>query len=176
MRPAPFAPRRTKRLRWPSSAITRSSFAIRRARRPTVSSARIRTVKAPMLSSPRAGSFPEAAMPDDEKKPFHNPFGALKDKLGELPRGPEAKPAVAPKGPQRAVVRMERKGRGGKEVTVVEQLELRPAELEAWLKALKQSLGCGGVVGEGALVVQGDHRARVKAWLEGRGVSRVSVG
>src|SRR5207237_835788 len=84
-----------------------------RARRPTVSSARIRTVKAPMLSSPRAGSFPEAAMPDDEKKPFHNPFGALKDKLGELPRGPAAKPAVAPKGPARAGVRLERKGRGG---------------------------------------------------------------
>ncbi|HEY8211598.1 MAG TPA: translation initiation factor [Myxococcaceae bacterium] len=98
--------------------------------------------------------------------------------LKDLPPGPAASSAAAPepKGPPRAVVRMERKGRGGKEVTVVEQLELRPAELEAWLKALKQALGCGGSVEEGTLVVQGDHRARVKAWLEGRGVKRVSVG
>ncbi|HEU4759723.1 MAG TPA: translation initiation factor [Dehalococcoidia bacterium] len=97
----------------------------------------------------------------------------------DLPPGPAPEPPVPkaePKGPPRAVVRMERKGRGGKEVTVVEQLELRPAELEAWLKALKQALGCGGAVEEGTLVVQGDHRARVKAWLEGRGVKRVSVG
>jgi translation initiation factor 1 len=112
-----------------------------------------------------------------EKKP-DNPFAKLKEMMKDLPPGPApasvAKPE--PKGPARAVVRMERKGRGGKEVTVVEQLELRPAELEAWLKALKQSLGCGGSVEEGALVVQGDHRARVKAWLEGRGVKRVSVG
>ena len=109
-----------------------------------------------------------------------NPFGKLKEMFKDLPPGPgPAAPAAAkaePKGPPRAVVRMERKGRGGKEVTVVEQLELRPAELEAWLKALKQALGCGGAVEEGALVVQGDHRPRVKAWLEGRGVKKVSVG
>lgn len=106
----------------------------------------------------------------------NNPFGRLKDMLKDLPPGPAPAAKAEPKGPPRAVVRMERKGRGGKEVTVVEQLELRPKELEAWLKALKQALGCGGVVEEGALVVQGDHRARVKAWLEGRGVKRVSVG
>ncbi|HVE83587.1 MAG TPA: translation initiation factor [Myxococcales bacterium] len=111
-----------------------------------------------------------------KKAPPENPFARLKEMMKDLPPGPPPAPAPEPKGPARAVVRMERKGRGGKEVTVVEQLELRPAELEAWLKALKQSLGCGGTVEEGALVVQGDHRARVKAWLEGRGVKRVSVG
>ena len=64
----------------------------------------------------------------DEKKPFHNPFATFKDKLGELPRGPvrreERTPEPPPKGPARAVVRLERKGRRGKEVTVVEQLGL----------------------------------------------------
>ena len=115
-------------------------------------------------------------MPDDEKKPFHNPFGALKDKLGELPRGPEAKPAVAPKGPARAVVRLERKGRGGKEVTVVEQLGLGPRELDGWLSALKGALGCGGVNEEGSIVLQGDQRKRLPKILEARGVRRVTVG
>ncbi|MBP6840365.1 MAG: translation initiation factor, partial [Kofleriaceae bacterium] len=42
-----------------------------------------------------------------------------------MPAGPAPKPAAAPaaaKGPARAVVRLERKGRGGKEVTVVDKL------------------------------------------------------
>jgi translation initiation factor 1 len=74
------------------------------------------------------------------------------------------------------VVRMERKGRGGKEVTVVEQLGLPPPEREVWLKALKGTLGCGGAVEEESLVLQGDHRERLPALLEARGVRRVIVG
>jgi translation initiation factor 1 len=70
---------------------------------------------------------------------------------------------------------MERAGRGGKTVTVVEKLELRPRELEAWLGDLKRALGCGGVVEGGALVLQGDTRERVGAWLERRGVKKVTV-
>ena len=117
----------------------------------------------------------------DDKKPFHNPFAGLKDKLGDLPRGPEAprapeRPPEPPKGPARAVVRLERKGRGGKEVTVVEQLGLPAAGLRSWLKALKDALGCGGAVEGDALVLQGDHRGRLRALLEERGVRRVSVG
>jgi translation initiation factor 1 len=112
----------------------------------------------------------------DEKKPFHNPFAGLRDKLGELPPGkPPAEPAP-PKGPARAVVRMERKGRRGKEVTVVEQLEIEPRELENWLKALKNALGCGGAVEGGTLVLQGDQRKRLPALLTSRGVRRVVVG
>ncbi len=111
----------------------------------------------------------------------HNPFAALADRKASLPPGPAAaaqpKPAPEAKAsPARAVVRLERKGRGGKEVTVVEKLELRPAELERWCKELKQALGCGGAVEGADLVVQGDQRERVKAWLEGRGVRKVSVG
>jgi len=40
----------------------------------------------------------------------------------------------------------------------VEKLELRPGELEQWLKDLKRSLGCGGVVEDRCLVLQGDQR------------------
>ena len=112
--------------------------------------------------------------------PFHNPFAALGGlKREELPPGPPpapVKPEAPAKGPARAVVRMERKGRGGKEVTVVEQLELSEAEREKWLKALKNSLGCGGVVEADTLVLQGDQRERLPALLEARGVRRVTVG
>ena len=113
--------------------------------------------------------------PDEDDKPFHNPFGALKDTLGELPRGPERAPPRPARGPMRAVVRLERKGRGGKEVTVVEQLGLPPRTLEEWLTALKSALGCGGIVEDSALVLQGDQRKRLPKVLEARGVRRVTV-
>jgi translation initiation factor 1 len=112
----------------------------------------------------------------DEKKPFHNPFGALRDKLGDLPAGPAPAPSAPSKGPARAVVRMERKGRGGKEITAIEQLDLRPRELEAWLKDLKAALGCGGAVEGAALVLQGDQRKRLPELLAARGVRKITVG
>jgi translation initiation factor 1 len=132
---------------------------------------------------------------------LNRPFAGLASRLGaggppaEAPEGSEAstaafeaaahlaaKPAraaagtAAPRELPRAVVRLERKGRGGKEATVVEKLALAPAELERWLKELKQALGCGGAVEGAALVLQGDLRARVKPLLEERGVRKVTVG
>ena len=79
-------------------------------------------------------------------------------------------------GPARAVVRMERSGRGGKEVTVIEHLALPPAQREVWLKALKSALGCGGTVEGDALLLQGDQRPRLPALLTARGVKRVTLG
>lgn len=105
-----------------------------------------------------------------------SPFAALAGLREQLPPGPPPRPPEPPKGPAKAVVRFEKKGRGGKEVTVVEQLELSGKEREAWCKALKQSLGAGGFVEDDTIVVQGDHRPRVAAWLTERGVRKVSVG
>jgi translation initiation factor 1 len=120
-------------------------------------------------------------MSDEKKKsPPASPFAALESLRATLPAGVAQKPKIVSdkvqRGPARAVVRYERKGRGGKEVTVIEQLELSDKELAVWLKALKGSLGCGGVTEERTLVLQGDHRERVKKLLEERGVRKVSVG
>jgi translation initiation factor 1 len=71
---------------------------------------------------------------------------------------------------------MERKGRGGKEVTIVDKLGLRAVELEAWCKDLKHALGCGGSVDGETIVLQGDLRPRLPAVLAARGVSKVTVG
>ena len=110
------------------------------------------------------------------KKP---PFAALEALRSSLPVGappPPPKPAALPKAPARAVVRMERKGRGGKEVTVVDKLGLRAAELEAWCRDLKQALGCGGAVDGELIVLQGDLRTRVPAVLTAKGIAKVTIG
>ena len=112
--------------------------------------------------------------------PFNNPFGALAGQRGELPAGVVSVGKVISEkktsAPAKAVVRLERKGHGGKEVTSIEQLALGPVELELWCTTLKRALGCGGVLEDGVIIVQGDHRERVEAWLKTRGVKRVSVG
>ena len=118
----------------------------------------------------------------DDQPPFHNPFGALAGLRGSQPAppAPTKAPAVTPppgiKTYGRAVVRMERSGRGGKEVTVVEQLAMSPADREVWLKALKAALGCGGTVEGDAFMLQGDHRKRLPALLTSRGVKKVIIG
>jgi translation initiation factor 1 len=119
-------------------------------------------------------SRPAAPAPDRSA----SPFAALEALRGSLPAGPApAPPAEAkPRCPARAVVRMERKGRGGKEVTVVDKLGLRDAELALWCRDLKQALGCGGAVDGELIVLQGDLRSRLAAVLTARGVGKVTVG
>lgn len=79
-------------------------------------------------------------------------------------------------GPAWAVIRLERKGRGGKEATVVEKLGLPRRELATWLSELKAALGCGGAVEGDALALQGDQRVRVRELLLQRGVRKVTLG
>lgn len=114
-----------------------------------------------------------------EKPPFHNPFAALGG-LHRLDAGPTQPPSVAPGVPPaparpvpRAVVRFERAGRGGKAVTVIEHLEVR--DRNAWLKSLKSVLGCGGSLEGERLVLQGDHRERLRTLLADRGVKKITV-
>ena len=59
---------------------------------------------------------------------------------------------------QKVTVRIDRKGRGGKSVTVIEGLHLPRKQREDLLKQLKSGLGTGGTVKESALEIQGDHR------------------
>ncbi len=121
-------------------------------------------------------------MPDD-KSLVHNPFAQLKGlgvgKTAAVP-SPSAAPPAPPAGPARstarAIVRLERAGRGGKDVTVIEQLQISAIERERWLGALKVALGCGGTIEGEAIVLQGDHRKRLPKILTARGVKKVTIG
>lgn len=106
-----------------------------------------------------------------------SPFAALQKLRDQLPQGPAPTPAepIAKKRPARAVVRYERKHRGGKEVTVIEKLDLGDEDLSRWCRELKQALGCGGSVEGPSIVLQGDQRARVPDLLSARGVMKVTV-
>jgi len=76
-------------------------------------------------------------------------------------------PAASAK--SRIIVRLDRKGRGGKSVTVIEGLQLSVNDSEKLLKQIKAKLGAGGTVKNGALEIQGDHGEAVMAELSGKG-------
>lgn len=111
-----------------------------------------------------------------------NPFEKLAALRDQLPPGPAPKPAAPARDPVEAalrskvVVRHERKGRGGKTVTMVQGLALQPAALEAFSRELKKALGCGATVEDGAIVLQGELMDRVIPWLEQRGATKLVRG
>lgn len=122
---------------------------------------------------------------DPQDAARNNPFAAaLAARLPAAPTPPSAEPTpsappapVAPKAPARAVVRLERKGRGGKTVTTVSHLGLPADAMEAWCAELRKHLGCGGAVEEDQLVLQGDQRDRAADWLgASKGVGKVTKG
>jgi translation initiation factor 1 len=68
-----------------------------------------------------------------------------------------------------AKLRVEKKGRGGKTVTVVDGLPRNSAFLKDLCQELKRACGTGGAVAEGTLELQGDLRERVREVLQKKG-------
>jgi translation initiation factor 1 len=68
-----------------------------------------------------------------------------------------------------AKLRVEKKGRGGKTVTVVDGLPRNAAFLKALSQELKRACGTGGAAGDGAVELQGDLRERVREFLLKKG-------
>jgi translation initiation factor 1 len=76
------------------------------------------------------------------------------------------RPADLRSSQQKVIVRLDRKGRGGKSVTVIEGLQMPQQEKEALLKQLKADIGTGGTIKDRALEIQGDHCGTIMAALE----------
>jgi translation initiation factor 1 len=68
-----------------------------------------------------------------------------------------------------AKLRMEKKGRGGKTVTVVYNLPNNAVFLKDLCAELKRACGTGGAVDAGAIELQGDLRDRVREALMKKG-------
>ncbi len=68
-----------------------------------------------------------------------------------------------------AVLRIEKAGRRGKTVTVVDRLPRNASFLKQLAKDLKRACGSGGSVGDGRVEVQGDHRDVLRRLLGDRG-------
>lgn len=77
-----------------------------------------------------------------------------------------------PKEDQELRVRIERKGRKGKTVTLITGFVGQTADLEELGKELKAKCGIGGSVKEGEVILQGELVERVVALLREMGYTR----
>ena len=87
-----------------------------------------------------------------------------KEKPAEKIPNKELRPVL-----QRVTVRLDRKARGGKSVTVIEGLSMPQKDMEGLLRQLKAGLGTGGTLRDACLEIQGDHRNALMLTLEKMG-------
>lgn len=84
-------------------------------------------------------------------------------------------PETLPPAQQDLRVWLDRKG-GGKVVTVVKGFVGTLADMEALGKQLKTACGSGGTAKDYEILIQGDHRDKVVAWLQNKGYKAKKAG
>jgi translation initiation factor 1 len=84
------------------------------------------------------------------------------------------KPAANPA--EQVYVRLDRKGRKGKSVTLIEGLRISAPKREDLLRKLKTRLGTGGTDRDGVLEIQGDHRDAIMPLLQDMGCKPKRTG
>ena len=124
-------------------------------------------------------------MSDDELV-YDSEFGDLRkggsgkgDKKGRKGGGKGSKgktPAAQAARDGRVRVTREKKGRGGKTVTVLYGLALPASEMEELAKELKKRCGAGGTVKGNTVEVQGDNVDAVLEVLDARRIKAVRAG
>ena len=82
---------------------------------------------------------------------------------------PDREDAVQQQGKTRLDIVLERKGRGGKQATIVTGFVCDDEALKTVASQLKRSLGVGGSARGGEILIQGDFRQRVMDVLTSMG-------
>lgn len=95
----------------------------------------------------------------------------------EEQKGGTAVPKSLPPTEQTICIQREKKGRGGKQVTVLRDFQLTDKDLAKLVKQLKKACGSGGTVKEGGITeIQGDHREKIAEVLQKQGYKTKFVG
>ncbi len=87
----------------------------------------------------------------------------------EQEEAPVAADAVTQQGKDMVDVVLEKKGRGGKQATIVVGLHVDDDALKELASELKRHCGVGGSARGGEILIQGDARNKVLTYLKDRG-------
>ena len=110
------------------------------------------------------GDGPERKLAYSTDPAGYNPFKDLAGQTGE-----KKKPSY--ENPVR--IKLEKKGRGSKMVSIISGLEGSGLNMKDLAKELKRACGTGGSAKEGEVIIQGDHRDKIIDHLKKKGFSNV---
>lgn len=102
-------------------------------------------------------------------KPSHDWRDSLRALSDQLPEGSDIVAAVSEEPSVRQPrldIGLESKGRAGKKATLITGWVCPEAALRSIASDMKTALGVGGSARGGDILIQGDRRADVKAWLD----------
>jgi len=112
-------------------------------------------------------------MPEEKSRLVYSTDKVLTNKEKPAGKAPQTK---GPLSQQKVYVRLDRKGRGGKSVTLIEGIQMPGKDREALLKQLKARLGTGGALKNDVIEIQGDHCDVIIAMLQGMGYKPKRAG
>ena len=73
-------------------------------------------------------------------------------------------------------MRLEKKGRGGKTVTIIYDIPMTLEEAQKLRQTLQAQLGCGGTFKNDTIELRGDLREKVQKYFQSKGMKLVSSG
>jgi len=105
-------------------------------------------------------------MSDEKSRLVYSTDKAIPRKDSPAGKAPQTINAISQ---QKVYVRLERKGRGGKSVTLIEGIQMSVKDREELLRQLKTRLGSGGALRDDVLEIQGDRRDVIITLLQSIG-------
>lgn len=112
-----------------------------------------------------------------DKKPGLGSLGGLVFSTNPeaMKEEPEADSLTPEPREQKLRVILDRKQRGGKIVTLVEGFQGNEEDFQALGKKIKTKCGTGGSAKDGIILIQGDYRQKIAAWLLEWGYSKTKA-
>jgi translation initiation factor 1 len=100
-----------------------------------------------------------------KNKPDKNGFVFSTDPSFRFEEEPSAAAETLPANQQKLKIKFETKNRGGKAVTLIQGFIGTDEDLQLLGKKLKNYCGTGGSAKDSEIIIQGDQRDKVLAWL-----------
>ena len=112
-------------------------------------------------------------MADNEKQTMEEELqDAVKETEDSQTEEQEAEKETLPAEKQKLIVRIDRRQRAGKQVTLIEGFVGTSEDLSALAKTLKTKCGVGGSTKDGEILVQGDFKEKIIELLKKEGYTQ----